>query len=78
MSYDEGFEKVEIDENFLSEAQRLVIKGFTLEGEFRFREDLISELEKELPGDSSEPESEWFDGIRYCIHLVKNLKSSQV
>ena len=77
MSYDQGFEKVEIDESFLSEAQRIVIKGFTLDGEFRFREDLISELEKELLNSSSESDSEWFDGIRYCIHLVKNLKSSQ-
>lgn len=77
MSYDEGYEKIELDEALVSEAQRIVVKGLYLEGEFRYREDLISELEKELLG-ANDSESEWFDGIRYCIHLVKNLKSSQV
>ena len=78
MSYQDGFEKLEMDEAALSKAQRIIIEGFMREGEFRFREDLIQKLELEvslyLDEVDHEPNMEWIDGVRYCIHLIKNMK----
>lgn len=74
MSYDKGYEKTEIDASLLSEAQRIIIDGFMLEGEFNFREKLIKVLEEEIAKESNDFSTDWSDGISYCIHLVKNLK----
>jgi|688.fasta_scaffold487985_3 hypothetical protein len=77
MSYDEGFEITELDESLFSEAQRIVIGGFMLEGEFNFRERLIKILEKEILTEKAESSTDWTDGVSYCIHLIKNLKPEQ-
>lgn len=76
MSYDDGYEKIEVDEEFFTEARRIIVDGFMLEGEFNFRERIIKILEEEVK--SCEPDSsneDWADGIRYSIHLIKNIKS---
>lgn len=77
MSYEDGYEKIELEEDLISEAQRIVIKGFMLEGQFNFREALIQKLEAEvseyLDEVDYEPNLEWVDGVRYCIHLIKNM-----
>lgn len=77
MAYDEGFEKVELDESLITEAQRLIISGFMLEGEFNFRERLIKILEKEIIAERSESSTDWIDGLSYSIHLIKNLKPEE-
>lgn len=78
MSYEDGFEHIEIEEDLISEAQRIVIKGFMLEGQFNFRDRLIKTLESEistyLDEVDGQPNIEWIDGVRYCIHIIKNLK----
>lgn len=74
MSYDEGYERTEIDESLLSEAQRIIVDGFMLEGEFNFRERIIDILKQEIAKEPAESSTDWSDGLSYCIHLIKNLK----
>jgi hypothetical protein len=77
MSYDENYERVEIEEDLLSEAQRIVIDGFMIEGEFRFREDIIKILEETAKASELEELSEdWVDGVRYSIHVIRNIKTN--
>lgn len=77
MSYDDGYEKTEIDASLLSEAQVLIIKGFALDGEFKFREQLIEVLTEEMSTQSGDHAEDWRDGLSYCIHLARNLPPSQ-
>ncbi len=81
MSYEEGFERLDIDEDLMTEAQKIIIKGFMLEGEFRFRENLINVIQKEistyLDEVDYEPNMDWVNGLSWCIHLIKNMKPDQ-
>lgn len=77
MSYFDKFsETIDIDPE--NEVQRLVIKVLMQNGEIRFRESFIEVLEKEvaeyLEEVDSEPNMEWVEGVRYVIHLLKNLE----
>lgn len=74
MSYDDGFETTEIDESLLNEAQRIIVDGFMLAGEFNFREKLLKMLKEEIAKESSNFSTDWSDGLSYCMHLIKNLK----
>ena len=75
MYSDDYTENVEISEEDLTEAQKIIIYGFMREGEFSFRDHLIEILQKEV--DSYDPSDEdasgWVDGLRYCIHIVKEI-----
>lgn len=76
MAYDDGYQKVEVDADALGESYRIIIDGFMREGEFRFREELIEALEDEVKiSEVENSNKDWTDGVRYCIHLVKNIKS---
>lgn len=70
-------ERVEIPEELLSEAQKIVISGFMREGEVTYKEELVSILENEvssyLAEVDNEPNIEWVDGVRYAIHLIKEM-----
>lgn len=78
MAYDDGFETVEISEEDLTEAQRIIIEGFIREGGFQTREKLINFLEadvKEYLDEVDEmPNEEWLDGVRYAIHVIREAK----
>lgn len=75
MSYEDGFEKIEISEEDMSDIQRIVVNGFIKEGEFRTRSALIEMLNKDieqyLAEVDYEPNMEWVDGVRYAIHLIR-------
>lgn len=76
MEYEKGYKKIEIPEDLLSDAQSIIIKGFMLEGEFRFREEIISALKEEIDSYSVENgDLGWLDGMGYAIHLIKNINS---
>ena len=79
MSYkDEYSETVEFSESDLSEAQRIIIEGFMRDGEFKTRDALIAMLEKDIDDYLYEvdnvPNMEWVEGVRYCIHIIKNAR----
>ncbi len=75
MTYFDKFDrKIILDMDQATElAARVVMK----EGELRFREDFIKYLEKDvaeyLDEVDYEPNLEWLNGVRYCIHLLKNI-----
>lgn len=75
-SYEEGYESIEIEDGLIDAAQRIVVEGFIREGEFKTRDAIIDSLEYEvatyLDEVDNEPNIEWIDGVRYCIHLIKN------
>lgn len=68
--YDRQIEVVDI-----TDAQELVVKIFMKEGELRFREAAVSFFEKDinsyLDEVDNEPNSEWLDGVRYCIKMLR-------
>lgn len=80
MSYDDGFETVEIEEEALTEAQRIIVEGFIREGEFKARKNLIDFLEKDIKEYLDEvdemPNEEWVEGVRYAIHIIREAKFS--
>lgn len=79
MTYFNKFNKeISLD---VDEATSLAVKVVMHEGELRFRELFIETLEKDLKQYLDEvegyPNIEWVDGVRYCIHLLKNIDVSQ-
>lgn len=82
MSYEDGYEKVELDAAEVSEdIKRIVIDGLMREGEFRFRALIIEILEEEIRSYKDEvdyePNLDWTNGIAWAIHLIKNLKPTE-
>lgn len=80
MSYQDNYtERVELDVNSLTEAQRIIVAGLLREGEFNTREAMIKVLSDEvtsyLDEIDYEPNLEWVDGVRYAIHLIKEMKA---
>lgn len=80
MSYEDDYpETVEIPEEIMSEAQKIIVTGLIRQGEFNAREKFIEIFEEEistyLKEVDGEPNLEWIDGVRYCIHLMKEVKS---
>lgn len=78
MSYFDKFDKeIVLD---VDQAKELAVRVVMREGELRFRESFIETLEKEvstyLEEVDNEPNMEWVDGVRYCVHLLKNMESS--
>ena len=78
MSYDDGLINIELSEEDISYAQRIVIDGFINEGNYRARNFLIAELEKEvaeyLDDVDNEPNLDWVNGVRYAIHIIKEAR----
>ena len=78
MSYMDKFNReVVLD---LDQATEMIVKSVMREGELRFREDLLSILENEVSlieknFYDSEEKLAWLDGVKYCIHLIKNVES---
>lgn len=78
MSYMDKFNReVVLD---LDQATEMIVKSVMREGELRFREDLLSILENEVSSIEknfydSEEKLAWLDGLKYCIHLIKNIES---
>lgn len=79
MAYDKDYSKIEISEEDLTETHRIIIEGFMREGEFRSREALITFLENDVARYLEENESEsdinmdWVDGVRYAIHVLREV-----
>jgi hypothetical protein len=72
MSYADNFSR-EVEVVDMTEAQELVVKIVMKEGELRFRDALIASLESELASlEITRGNQNWVDGVRYCIHLVRN------
>lgn len=73
MSYADRFDREVILD--IDEATELAVKVVMKEGELRFRDALISYLEKDideyLHEVDGEPNMEWIDGVRYVIHLIR-------
>lgn len=77
MTYFDKFTET-IELNPEDEAQKLIIKVLMQNGEIQFRESFIQILEKDvanyLEEVDSEPNMEWVEGVRYVIHLLRNLE----
>lgn len=73
MSYADRFDREVILD--IDEATELAVKVVMKEGELRFRDALISYLEKDIDEYlyevDGEPNMEWIDGVRYVIHLIR-------
>lgn len=79
MSYEEDYtERVEIPEEMLSEAQKIIISGFMREGEIVFREAALDSMQKDLDKYLEEvdgpPNDEWINGFTYAMHLIKSME----
>jgi hypothetical protein len=78
MSYDDGYETIEISEEDMSEAQKLIVEGFIREGEFKTRAALINMLIKDIDSYLDEvdyePNLDWVNGVRYAIHIIREAK----
>lgn len=76
MTYSDKFDR-EIVLDTLDEASKLALKIVMKEGELRFRDALIAVLEKDIADYlyeiDSEPNTEWIDGVRYVIHMLKEV-----
>lgn len=73
MNYADKFDrKIAVD---LDEATELAVRVVMKEGELRFRDALIAYLEKDIDEYLSEvdgePNTEWVDGVRYVIKLIR-------
>lgn len=75
MSYEDGYEKIEISDEDMSSIQRMIIEGFVRDGEFKARAALIELLQedvaKHLQEAGDDPNLDWVDGVRYAIHTVR-------
>jgi len=79
MSYEKEYpETVEIPEEALSEAQKIIVSGLIRQGEFNTRETFIKTFQEEiktyLDEVDGEPNEEWVNGLNYAIHLIKEMK----
>ena len=75
MSYDDGFETIEIPEEELSEVQKIIVEGFIREGQFKARESIIEILEADLKFYrdklTCEIDQHWIDGVGYALQIVR-------
>ena len=59
----------------MTDAQELAVKVVMKEGELRFREAAVSFFEEDIKSYldevDDEPNSEWLDGVRYCIKMLR-------
>lgn len=77
MKEEDYTERVEISEADMTEAQRLIIYGLMREGEIVYKQKLSKILETEistyLDEVDGDPNIEWVDGVRYVLHLIKEM-----
>lgn len=68
--YDRQIELVD-----MTDAQELAVRVVMKEGELKFREAAISFFEDDITAYldevDGEPNSQWIDGVRYCIKLIR-------
>jgi hypothetical protein len=78
MSYEDGFEKIEISDEDMSQVQRIIVEGFIREGEFKTRNALIEMLNKDVDDYLKEvdhdPNIDWVNGVRYAAHIIREAK----
>jgi hypothetical protein len=78
MSYEDGFEKIEISDEDMSQVQRIIVEGFIREGEFKARNALIEMLNKDVDDYLKEvdhdPNIDWVNGVRYAAHIIREAK----
>lgn len=68
--YDRQIELVD-----MTDAQELAVKVVMKEGELRFRDAAVSFFEEDvksyLDEVDGEPNTEWVEGVRYCIKMIR-------
>ena len=78
MRYEDGYESIEISDEDITVAQRIIVEGFMRDGEFKARRKLISFLQEDIIKHISEPgveiNQDWVDGVNYAIHVIKEVK----